>query len=563
MDTASLFITSQLALPTQLFYQVEECEKCPLIPLVTVPAGPHNTSVTVSTIFPTAFALRDVQDGSQICSFNEHFREYGRYNLHINRTVSGVGSSIVKCNLTEEEGNDHYANTPIYVALAITLGWLLLWQVIRWLLVRRQARMELQHQFAVVASGGNSVDSSTSSTDTLSLPPPTRRVQSLDTFRGLTLLLMVFVNNGGGGYWFLNHTPWNGLTIADLLFPWFMFIMGVSVAISMRSSPKKTSLTRMQMMVGILRRSAILFLLGLVINSSGYTSMETLRIPSVLGRFSVAYLVVATCQVIFLKYINQSTIFARWPSLMDIVPFWPIWLVSLAFPFTQVLVTYLLPVPGCPTGYVGPGGLHDNASHWNCTGGAAGYLDRVWLGNGHIYQTPTCKAIYQTQAFDPEGILGYLSSIFLVFLGLQAGRILTLFTEHRQRVIRLIGWGLGLGLIAGILCFFTKNDGWIPVNKNMWSLSYILTSASTGLLILAALYVLIDVLDLWTGTPFFYPSVNSIVIYVGSEVLSGLFPFSWQMPQNHAAQLFMSLWTTFIWWLISFLLYRRKVFIAI
>src|SRR5450631_3631030 len=65
------------------------------------------------------------------------------------------------------------------------------------------------------------------------------------------------------------------------------------------------------------------------------------------------------------------------------------------------------------------GGLHDNSSYENCTGGAAGYIDQMWLGNGHIYQWPTCRKIYQTGGFDPEGILGYLTSIFLVFLGLQ------------------------------------------------------------------------------------------------------------------------------------------------
>ena len=72
---------------------------------------------------------------------------------------------------------------------------------------------------------------------------------------------------------------------------------------------------------------------------------------------------------------------------------------------------------------MGPGGLHHNASYPNCTGGAAGFIDQSVLGNTHVYQWPTCRQIYQTGAYDPEGILGYLNSIFLVFLGVQVRKV--------------------------------------------------------------------------------------------------------------------------------------------
>ncbi len=95
-------------------------------------------------------------------------------------------------------------------------------------------------------------------------------MRSLDVFRGTTILLMIFVNNGGGGYVFLNHTPWNGLTIADCVFPWFLFIMGVSIVISMRSAAKR-SVSKWKQFQHIMRRTILLFLLGLLINSEGYS----------------------------------------------------------------------------------------------------------------------------------------------------------------------------------------------------------------------------------------------------------------------------------------------------
>merc|ERR1719273_1218987 len=95
-----------------------------------------------------------------------------------------------------------------------------------------------------------------------------KRVRSLDAFRGLAIVIMIFVNYGGGGYSFFAHARWNGLTVADLVFPWFMWIMGVSMVISIQSQLRK-SVSRRKMILNVLRRSAILFFLGLVINSIG------------------------------------------------------------------------------------------------------------------------------------------------------------------------------------------------------------------------------------------------------------------------------------------------------
>ena len=108
-----------------------------------------------------------------------------------------------------------------------------------------------------------------------------RRVKSLDAFRGLSITIMVFVNYGGGSYYFFNHSPWNGLTVADLVFPWFIWIMGVSLAISTQSQ-LRNSLPRQRLVLRVVKRSLILVCLGLIINSSQPSDLRTLRLPGVL-----------------------------------------------------------------------------------------------------------------------------------------------------------------------------------------------------------------------------------------------------------------------------------------
>ncbi len=142
---------------------------------------------------------------------------------------------------------------------------------------------------------------------------------------------------------------------------------------------------------------------------------------------------------------------------------------ALAFLVVHTCVVYLLPVPGCPTGYVGPAGLHDDAKHDpECIGGATGYVDRLVFTSDHIYSNPTPKATYQTTAFDPEGLLGCFSSVFQVFLGYQAGQTVLTFRGHGQRTVRFLAWGAACTLFGFILSGFSLTHGPIPINKNIW-----------------------------------------------------------------------------------------------
>lgn len=188
-----------------------------------------------------------------------------------------------------------------------------------------------------------------------------------------------------------------------------------------------------------------------------------------LQRFGIAYFFVSSLYVIF--YPREVAVGSQHPIrklFHDIVILWRQWAVMLAVVLVHLLITFLLPVPGCPTGYLGPGGIHEMGRYNNCIGGATGYIDRVVLGEQHLYQHPTAKHVYHSDAFDPEGVFGCLLTIFQVFLGVQCGVILLVHGGWKERVQRWLAWAVVTALIGGALCGFSQEDGIIPLNKNMW-----------------------------------------------------------------------------------------------
>lgn len=217
------------------------------------------------------------------------------------------------------------------------------------------------------------------------------------------------------------------------------------------------------------------------------------------------------------------------------------------------------------SGYFGPGGKHLMAMYPNCTGGITGYLDRIILGNNHLYQHPTARYVYDAQAFDPEGPFGCLPTILQVFLGLQCGVLILTHTEVMARIRRMAAWGTVLGLLGGILCGFSKNDGWIPVNKNLWSLSYVLVTASLAFVLLLICFVLIDVKRLWTGNPFLYAGMNAIILYVGHTIFHKMLPWHWRigLMNTHFMLMCEALWNTVLWNGIAYYLFKKKIFYSL
>ncbi|XP_076162812.1 heparan-alpha-glucosaminide N-acetyltransferase [Ptiloglossa arizonensis] len=392
------------------------------------------------------------------------------------------------------------------------------------------------------------------------------RIRSVDTFRGLSVLLMIFVNNGGGQYVIFNHSPWFGLTIADLILPWFAWTMGLVITVSKRAELSVMT-SRIKIILRCLRRSVILILLGLMLNSIDKDKYYTnLRFPGVLQLLAVSYFVCAMLETIFMKPHSQNTLhqFARCTPFRDILNSWPQWIIIASIVTAHTLITFLLPVPGCPKGYLGPGGKYDHrGKYMNCTAGAAGYIDRMIFGN-HTYFRTKNFAYGSLLRHDPEGLMNTISAILIVYLGVHAGKILSLYHQYNSRIIRWVLWSFFMGIFAGQLCNFQIQGGAIPISKKMMSLSFVMASSSTAFFLFAILYILIDYKQYWSGAPFIYAGRNPIFLYVGHMLTKNLFPWSWNIfYPSHASFLVMNLWTTTLWGIIAYLLYRKDIIITV
>uniref|UniRef100_A0A674A7A7 Heparan-alpha-glucosaminide N-acetyltransferase n=1 Tax=Salmo trutta TaxID=8032 RepID=A0A674A7A7_SALTR len=550
MDEASLTVNNELGAEMVVSWLSDHCYQCVYQPLGVVPAGPgpgipSSVDFTVGTQHGITLQLNSSLVSLELCTVHFHFWEHGNYSLWVKNLND---SSVVNCSVvTDTETVNSYL--PIMVAFLLFTGLAILSAI---------GGTELGFP-------GRTVETAT---DTILPATPSRRLRSLDTFRGLSLVIMVFVNYGGGRYWFFRHESWNGLTVADLVFPWFVFIMGTSISLSV-SSALRCGLSRFSLFTKAVWRSVQLFLIGLLIINPNYCqgplSWDSLRIPGVLQRLAFSYLVVASLDLcVAWNSLDNLPVDAWWYSAREFLLYWPAWLCVIVLETVWLCLTFLLPVPDCPSGYLGPGGIGDMGQYPNCTGGAAGYVDRWLLGENHIYQTPSSRVIYKSHMpFDPEGVLGSINSVLMAFLGLQAGKILLHYKDqHSSIMARFLIWSLVMGIISATLTKCSLNEGFIPINKNLWSLSYVTTLACFGLLLLVLIYYTVDVRRWWSGAPFYYPGMNSILVYVGHEVLEEYFPFRWRMANNqsHAEHLTQNLLATSCWVLISFLLYRKNIF---
>ncbi|MBO0358890.1 DUF1624 domain-containing protein [Hymenobacter sp. BT186] len=304
------------------------------------------------------------------------------------------------------------------------------------------------------------------------------RLISLDVFRGVTVAAMILVNNPGDWghiYAPLEHAAWHGCTPTDLIFPFFLFIVGVSIVYALdgaRRQPEAHGRT----MVRILKRSAILFGLGLFSALYPKFEFETLRIPGVLARISWVFLV---CGVLFLK--------TTWRQQMGLLAF--------------VLVLYnvllqVVPVPGS-----GPANLEPatNLGAW---------LDRLVFTENHLWS--------QSRTWDPEGLLGTLPAVGTGLLGMLTGQWLRRKDiEPATRVAWLFVAG-GAAVLLGLVW-----NGWFPINKALWTSSYVLYAGGLAMTALAALYWLTDVQGYRRFTkPALVYGVNAITVFFLSAIVS-------------------------------------------
>jgi predicted acyltransferase len=302
------------------------------------------------------------------------------------------------------------------------------------------------------------------------------RLLSLDVFRGGTIAAMILVNNPGSWsnvYAPLLHADWHGWTFTDLVFPFFLWIVGVSITFSLARRVAAGD-GRGKLMVHVLRRSALIFLLGLLLNGFPYYRLATIRIPGVLQRIAICYLIAAA---IFLFTRTRGRVIS----------------IAVVLSLYWVLMMYA-PVPGFD-----PGGL-------DVQGNFAQYVDGLFL-SGHMYS--------QTKTWDPEGIVSTLPSIATALFGVLAGQLL----RSGLTPERITAWMFFSGnlMIFGGLMLST----WMPINKKLWTASFSVFMAGMAWVVFACCYWLVDVLG-WKrfARPFAIYGMNAITVYVLSGLLA-------------------------------------------
>ncbi|MCB1192585.1 MAG: DUF1624 domain-containing protein [Leptospiraceae bacterium] len=364
------------------------------------------------------------------------------------------------------------------------------------------------------------------------------RITSLDALRGITLALMILVNNPGDWgniYYPLQHADWNGCSFADLVFPFFIFTMGVSFTIS--TSQRLMSQTRNKLLLHIFYRSVILFLLGLFLNALPDLDLSSIRILGVLQRLAIVYLL---SSVLYL-YTKPKQLFNL--LLLFLIGYW--------FLFTQVNVPDL----GFPS-------LEKEKN-------IAAYIDRLVLKN-HLWK--------HSKTWDPEGIVTTFGAVCTMIIGMFIGSILldqkTDNTAHSYRLLFLSIWGM-VCIISGMLW-----DSYFPINKNLWTSSYVLFTAGLAMICFACFYFLMEVKQLsFVGSPFEIYGTNSLAVFFFSALLAKTFNIIRVGNQSLKEYLMEILLTPYFssynaslawavlhllfWFLVLLFLYKKKIYIKL
>lgn len=378
------------------------------------------------------------------------------------------------------------------------------------------------------------------------------RLLSLDVLRGLTIAFMILVNNQPGPDSFhpLNHAQWNGFTPTDLVFPTFLFLVGVSLVLSTASRLAR-GVARGTLLLHMLRRAVVLILFGWIVNTFPFQHLDSIRFYGVLPRIGLCYFVAGALCLLWPGWKREAAV-----AVACLVGYWAL--------------MRFMPVPGfgVPT--------HDVVIN-HPDGNLTAWLDRALFAPQHLYQ----------RVRDPEGLLSTLPAITTTLFGVLTGQWLrTTHTPQRKALGAAVA---GILLVAAGLLW----NPWFPINKKLWTSSYALFAGGLSLLLLSLSIWLVDVLRAGRGgvsradrperatmwAPLLVFGTNSIAAYMISELLPGALEFirtrsgnvlrsyyaalHTALPAHGVAALLFGLSFVLLTWLLVLPLYLRRIFLRI
>ncbi len=376
------------------------------------------------------------------------------------------------------------------------------------------------------------------------------RLISLDVFRGFTIALMVLVNNPGSWshiYSPFQHAEWNGWTPTDFVFPFFVFIVGIAITLALGKRVESGGITR-DVYIKIIRRAILIFLCGLFLatfpfynfSKETWIDVSQIRIMGVLQRIAVCYLVAA---LLFLH--------TTWKQQV---------LISIGLLLVYWFLMTMIPVPGCELTT-----FNDKACN------LAAYLDRAILGEGHIWR--------QAKVYDPEGLLSTIPAIVTCLTGVLCGHWIRRKISDHEKVNGMFVAGLVLTALGWVWNF------WFPINKSLWTSSYVLYMSGLALCFLGLCYWLIDIKGIkWWTKPLVIFGVNALALFVGSGVMARLLGII-KVPGSNGESIALQTWIfnnlfltiaspinasllfaisfILVWLFLMWLLYRKGIYIKV
>jgi predicted acyltransferase len=317
------------------------------------------------------------------------------------------------------------------------------------------------------------------------------RMVSLDVFRGATIAAMILVNDPGSWshiYPPLEHAEWNGWTPTDLIFPFFLFIVGVSLTLSFPSRIAR-GVSRGKLAFHVARRSALIFALGLFLNGFPEFDLSSIRIMGVLQRIALCYLIAGLLYLATFQTETGADGTVRIRANLRVTA-----AVAIVLLIGYWAAMTFVPVPGYGAGHLGK---DDNLG---------AYVDRTLMG-GHLWS--------ESVTWDPEGFLSTFPAIATLLIGILAGEWMRLDRPAQRKALGLAAAGLALLVVGRLFHPF------FPINKNLWTSTFVLFTGGFAMLVLALCYWLVDVRNSRSWTPpFLVFGMNAILAYALAAIVS-------------------------------------------